>query len=59
MERFDPVAGTWTRLAPMAVPRHGSGAVALDGALLVVGGAVVAGFGAVPVVDALMPPPCR
>jgi N-acetylneuraminic acid mutarotase len=59
VERFDPVAGAWTRLAPMALPRHGAGVVAVDGALVVVGGAVVAGFGAVPVVDALVPPPCR
>lgn len=59
VERFDPVAGTWARLAPMAWPRHGAGVVAIDGELVVVGGAVVAGFGAVPVVDALVPPPCR
>jgi N-acetylneuraminic acid mutarotase len=58
VERFAPAAGTWTRLPRMALPRHGAGVVALDGALVVVGGAVVAGFGAVPVVDALVPPPC-
>ena len=51
VERFDPVAGVWARLAPMALPRHGAGVVAVDGALVVVGGAVVAGFGAVPVVE--------
>jgi hypothetical protein len=59
VERFDPDTGAWTRLAPMALPRHGAGVVALDGALVIVGGAVVAGFGAVPVVDTLVPPPCR
>ena len=59
VERFDPVAGTWKRLAPMALPRHGAGVVVWDGELVVVGGAVVAGYGAVPVVDALVPPPCR
>ena len=58
VERFDRTAGKWTRLPPMALPRHGAGVVELDGALVVAGGAVVAGFGAVPDVDALVPRPC-
>lgn len=59
VERYDPVSGSWSRLLPMAVPRHGAGAVAMDGVLWVVGGAVVAGFAAVAHVDAYAPPPCR
>jgi hypothetical protein len=58
VERFVAATATWEALAPMAVPRHGMAAVAVPDALVVPGGATVAGFGAVRVVDALTPPPC-
>jgi N-acetylneuraminic acid mutarotase len=58
VERFVVASGTWEVLEPMAVPRHGMGAVPVEGRLLVPGGATVAGFGAVATADALTPPPC-
>lgn len=58
VERYHPVAAAWTRLPPMATPLHGAGAVVVDGALWLVGGAVVAGFGAVPAVAVHPLPPC-
>jgi N-acetylneuraminic acid mutarotase len=58
VERYVVTTGTWERLDPMAVPRHGMGAVPVDGRLLVPAGATVARFGAVATTDALTPPPC-
>jgi N-acetylneuraminic acid mutarotase len=59
VERYDPDGDAWTALPPMAAPRHGMAALADGVRLYVVGGADVAGFGAVRVVDALDLPPCR
>ncbi len=36
---YDPVAGRWEALAPMARPRHGLGAVAIGDAIYLLGGA--------------------
>ncbi|OBG35871.1 serine/threonine-protein kinase [Mycobacterium sp. E3198] len=38
LERFDPAAGTWTRLVGMPTPRGSYGATYLDGRIVVVGG---------------------
>lgn len=38
-ERFDPATGEWTPLAPMGVPRHGTGAAAAGDCIWVPGGA--------------------
>lgn len=46
VEIYDPETDRWVSLPPMAVPRHGMGAIAVDGALYVPGGAFRAGFGA-------------
>ncbi|MBA2667778.1 MAG: galactose oxidase [Trueperaceae bacterium] len=58
VERFVRATGEWEQLPAMPVPRHGMGAVAVGGRLLVPAGATVAGFGAVAVADAFKPTPC-
>ncbi|MBX2801864.1 MAG: kelch repeat-containing protein [Myxococcales bacterium] len=45
-EVYDPGTGGWARLDPMRTPRHGMGAVFVDGVLWVPGGAEVQAFGA-------------
>lgn len=50
-EAYDPVGDQWEVLGPMPRPRHGMGAVFIDGVLYVPGGAPVAGFGAVDAFD--------
>lgn len=52
-ESFDPATGRWTTLERMRTPRHGTGAVGVNGRLIVPGGASVEGFGAVGVNEAL------
>lgn len=59
VERFVAARGTWEALDPMPVPRHGMGAVPVDGRLWLPGGGLVAGLGATDHVDAFTPPPCR
>jgi N-acetylneuraminic acid mutarotase len=54
-EAYDPSANSWTTLESMARPRHGTGAVGLNGALYVPGGADREGFGAVNVNDQFVP----
>jgi N-acetylneuraminic acid mutarotase len=58
VERFVGATSAWERLGAMAVPRHGMGAVPVEGRMLVPAGATVAGFGAVATADAFTPPPC-
>jgi len=53
VEVYDPSADRWTTLDPMAVPRHGIGAVTVGDLIYVPGGATHAGFGATDHVDAL------
>jgi len=45
-EAYDPGADAWERLPDIPAPRHGMGAVQVDGVLWVPGGAPVDGFGA-------------
>jgi N-acetylneuraminic acid mutarotase len=53
-ESFDVVSGTWRTEEPMAVPRHGIGAVAIGNRIYIPGGAPVQGFGTTNVHDALV-----
>jgi N-acetylneuraminic acid mutarotase len=55
-EAYDPATDTWQVLAPIPVPRHGTGAAALDGRIIVPGGATLQGFGPVDTVEAFTPP---
>lgn len=59
VERFDPSADAWTSLEPMPTPRHGMSAIAIDGRIVVVGGADEAGFGALSVVEEFAPASCE
>jgi hypothetical protein len=45
-EGYDPARDAWFALPDMGVPRHGTAAVAVEGAIYVVGGAARQGFGA-------------
>lgn len=54
VEAYDPVAERWQTLPEMKTPRHGTGAIAFDGALWVPGGADVQAFGAAAVVEYLI-----
>jgi N-acetylneuraminic acid mutarotase len=53
VEVYDPSSDRWTTLDPMALPRHGIGAVTIAGLIYVPGGATRAGFGATDHADAL------
>lgn len=46
-EGYDPAGDTWTTLAPMLTPRHGTGGASIEGVFFVPGGATRQGFGAV------------
>jgi N-acetylneuraminic acid mutarotase len=58
VERFVASSGAWERLGAMPVPRHGMGAVGVDGRVLMPGGGLVAGLGATDHADAFTPPAC-
>lgn len=45
MESYDPKADSWQSHAPMPTPRHGLGAVAIEGRIYVAGGGPVVGGG--------------
>jgi N-acetylneuraminic acid mutarotase len=55
-EAYDPATDTWEVLTPMATPRHGTGAAALDGVIYVPAGATEQALGAVDTNDAFHPP---
>lgn len=59
VERFVASRSVWEGVGSMPVPRHGMGAVPEGGRILLPGGGIVAGLGAVDHVDAFTPPPCR
>ncbi len=54
-ERYDPRMDSWEALPRMRTPRHGMGAVGLDGTLFVPAGATRHFFAATNVVEALVP----
>jgi N-acetylneuraminic acid mutarotase len=51
-EAYDPIEDRWYVLPPMPVPRHGFGAVTLEGRIYLPGGATQQAFGAVDEVEA-------
>ena len=53
VELYDPAVDRWISLDPMAVPRHGIGAAAVDALIYVPGGATRAGYAATDYCDAL------
>jgi N-acetylneuraminic acid mutarotase len=55
-EVYDPATDAWEVLTPMATPRHGTGAAALDGVIYVPAGATEQALGAVDTNDAFHPP---
>jgi N-acetylneuraminic acid mutarotase len=48
---YDTVGDTWSSLSPMEVPRHGTGAVALDGRIWIPGGGVKTAMAPVGIFD--------
>ncbi|MFN3197057.1 MAG: Kelch repeat-containing protein [Bradymonadia bacterium] len=54
-EVYDVEADSWETLAPMPAPRHGTGAAAIDGRIIIPGGADVQAFGAVDTVEIYTP----
>ncbi|HEY7066309.1 MAG TPA: kelch repeat-containing protein [Chloroflexota bacterium] len=52
VEAYDPAQGAWTRLPPMATPRHGINAAVIGNRIYLPGGATVEGFGVTPVNEA-------
>jgi N-acetylneuraminic acid mutarotase len=57
VERYDPATDTWEILAPMALPRHGMGAVGLADSAYIPGGADVQAFAAIAHFDRFVAPP--
>lgn len=55
VESYDPAADRWDSLPTMPTPRHGMGAAAVDGTLVVPGGATRAGFAASAALELLTP----
>jgi N-acetylneuraminic acid mutarotase len=55
VEAYDPAQNAWTRLAPMATPRHGINAAVIGNRAYLPGGATVEGFGVTPVNEAFEP----
>ena len=55
-EEYDPATNTWQTMAPMPVPRHGLGAVAVGDTIFIIGGGPVAGFGTTNINAGYIPP---
>lgn len=55
-EAYDPARDTWITLEPMAIPRHGTVAGVVGGAIQIPGGATRMGFGVSGAHDAFVPP---
>lgn len=55
LEAYDPDDDSWQALDPMPTPRHGTGAAAVDGMLVIPGGATAEAFAATDVVEAYVP----
>lgn len=56
VEQYDPVSDGWASMRPMATPRHGIGAAAIEGKIYIPGGGPVQGFGVTKHHDAFYPP---
>jgi len=56
VEAYDTVTDTWSSLPPMEVPRHGAGAVALDGRIWIPGGGVKTAMAPVGIFDSFAIP---
>ena len=54
-EAYDLASNSWTAPAPMATPRHGTGAATLGDSIYVPGGATRQAFGAVATADKFTP----
>ncbi len=55
VEAYDPATNTWARLAPMPLPRHAAGAVALGGRIFLPGGSLRQGSGVTAIMDIFEP----
>lgn len=53
-EAYDPDTGAWLIYSPLPVPRRAAGAVALGDRVLIFGGSIDSGFGAVGLSDSLI-----
>lgn len=54
-EAYDVATDTWEELAPMALPRHGTGAAAVGGKVYIPGGGVITATNPVRILDAFVP----
>ncbi|MCC7383105.1 MAG: kelch repeat-containing protein [Deltaproteobacteria bacterium] len=57
VEVYDPTQDRWRSLTPMRTPRHGTGAAAIAGRIIVPGGADRQAFAAVDTCEAYLPSP--
>ena len=55
VEVYDVAGDRWSVLEPMPSPRHGMGAAAVDGRIIIPGGADEQAFGAVETVSSYQP----
>jgi len=53
---YNPETNTWRNLAPMPLPRHGIGAVAVADTIFIIGGGPIAGFATTGVNSGFIPP---
>jgi N-acetylneuraminic acid mutarotase len=54
-EVYDTTTDTWEKLQPMALPRHGTSAVAIGNTIFIPGGGIAQGAGPVATLDAFNP----
>lgn len=57
VEAYDTVKDVWSTLPPMKVPRHGTGALAMDGHIWIPGGGITMAMAPVGIVDRFEPLP--
>ena len=54
VEAYDTVSDSWSVLSPMEVPRHGTGAVVLEGQIWIPGGGLTMAMAPTGVVDSFV-----